>query len=229
MNILESEMKTIIFCSQFFPKLFLNPKWNYFLFEGIAKVRQECEDKIGILKNNYENNLLSIQSGYEQDIEKQKQEIKTLNTELNSADKEIDALRQSLEALEHENQSLRLSINNNNKQFANIKLIKNRNKQLTAENETLRLQIEGLEQGMEILMAEQEQIERENDDSLYLNSHNTGTKQNPNQRPQTPSHGYTKTVMMGHRDQLELNPAKSNSAHALLRYLWEKNGNLTKK
>lgn len=180
-----------------------------------SKLVQEYEDKIEILKSNYEDNLVRVQSQFQQDIETLNKQIKTLNKELNDADKENDALRQSLEALEHENQSLRISMNNNNKQFQNIKLLKNKNKQLMLENETLHHQIEDLEDEMQELMVRQEEQQRDMNNSEYLNPaspvHRGGSGMN--MRPQTPTHGYAKTLVMGNRDSLEVGSNKGLSDH----------------
>eukprot|EP01084_Bolivina_argentea_P188030 323762_1 len=178
---------------------------------NLKHLRQEYEDKIEHLKNNYQSNLLSMQSQYETEIETQKKEIHNLTKDLNDADKENDALRQTLEALEHENQSLRISINNNNKQFQNSKLYQNKNKSLLLENETLKQQIEALEHEMDCIMQEQEQQEVDMDNNNYLNQNNMGTKANPNQRPQTPTHAYTRTMVMGTRDALDVGSNKGLS------------------
>ena len=181
-----------------------------------SKLVQEYEDKIEILKSNYEDNLLRVQSQFQQDIETLNKQIKTLNKELNDTDKENDALRQSLEALEHENQSLRISMNNNNKQFQNIKLLKNKNKQLLLENETLHHQLEDMEDDMQELMMRVEQEKRDMNNQEYLNPSSPvhrGGNNNVNMRPQTPTHAYAKTLVMGNRDSLEVGSNKGLSDH----------------
>ena len=52
------------------------------------KLIQEYEDKIEIVKNNYEDNLLRVQSQYQHEIDQQNKQIKSLNKELNDGDKE---------------------------------------------------------------------------------------------------------------------------------------------
>jgi len=118
---------------------------------------QEHKEKMELLKNNYDNNLLSISSEYEQDIDQRKKVINKLTKKLNDADKENDALRESLEAIEHENNALRLSINNKNKQHQKMQLVKNKNKQLLLENDAMRQQIDALEEELDALLLEKEQ------------------------------------------------------------------------
>eukprot|EP01084_Bolivina_argentea_P307680 531847_1 len=95
-----------------------------------------------------------LENKYAQDIEIRKKEIKTLTKGLLDAERETDSLKQSLAVLEHENKSLRMSLNNSNKQFQNIKSIENINKQLILENDELRLHIESLEQEIDLLIQE---------------------------------------------------------------------------
>eukprot|EP01083_Nonionella_stella_P245153 852478_1 len=73
------------------------------------------------------------------------------------------------------------------------------------ENDTLRQQIESLEQEMDLLMQEQQQIELEHKDQNDTNNRNLNEKplQQGNIRPHTPQHNYGKTIMGGAREQLD--------------------------
>ena len=114
-------------------------------------------------------------------------------------------------------------MNNNNKQFQNIKLLKNKNKQLLLENETLHQQLEELEEEVQELMIEEEQIQQNeinNQEYLHPASPVRGSinamRPHTPQTPTGPTHGYAKTLVMGNRDSLEVGSTKDslhNSEH----------------
>eukprot|EP00484_Ammonia_sp_Unknown_P029373 CAMPEP_0197031378 /NCGR_PEP_ID=MMETSP1384-20130603/10398_1 /TAXON_ID=29189 /ORGANISM="Ammonia sp." /LENGTH=657 /DNA_ID=CAMNT_0042460895 /DNA_START=182 /DNA_END=2152 /DNA_ORIENTATION=+ len=174
------------------------------------KLIQDYEDKLEMMTSNYNNNLMSMEGQYKQQMDTLEKRIKSLNKDLHDADKENDALRQSLDALEHENQSLRISMNDNNKQFQNVKLMKKKNKELELENETLRQQLESMEQDLDLLMEQQQQQQQQVAGDHHLNEPHL---QSPNRgplRPHTPTHNYTKTLIMGNRDALEVGSNKGS-------------------